>query len=188
MGAVYKNYKTADYKNTIPGYSVKAWLLPVDWLQTEADVVGNAAAGNRKTIDETHIVMAGKGAIAVFAAPKTIDAPGELSGPQLGKSLLWKPKIYIPGDGPVLLDMIEGLVNKGVLLFIEDAANCKNGVSQYVQFGCGCDPATVEAGAFNSGVVGGDQLKGYELGFESFCKFFYNGVLTELDPEVEIIE
>lgn len=184
MGAIYKNYKAADQKNTKPGYSVKAFLLPVDWISAEASVVGNAAQGDRKTITDSHTVVVGKGAISVYCAPKSIEAPAELTGAQGGKTFLWKPKIFIPGDSAPLWDMIDGAVNKKYLVFLEDSDNCSNGVFEYVQFGCDCDPAQVEAGSFISGVVGGDQQKGYELTLESFCKFFYKGTLTELSAPV----
>jgi hypothetical protein len=188
MGAVYKNYGAGDAKNVKPGYTVKAFLLPVDWIQTEAEPVGNAAAGNRKTIDDSHIALAGKGAIEVYCAPKSIEAPGELTGADLGKFFLWKPKIIIPGDSAILWDMMDGMVNKRFLVFVEDANNCANGVQGYVQFGCECDPASVVEGSFASGTVGSDGRKQYELTFESFCKFFYNGVVPVLDDAAEIIE
>lgn len=187
MGAVYKNYQSADYQNMKPGYSRKAWLIPTKWVDTFGEVVGNAAAGDRKIIDDSHILLAGKGAIAVLCAPKTIEAPAELTGPQLGKSFQWKPKIYIPGDSAVLLDMVDGIINDDFLLFIEDAENCANGADGKIQFGCECDPAVVSEGSFSSGVVGGDTTKGFELTLETFCKYFYNGIITELDPGVEVI-
>lgn len=186
MGAFYKNYGTKDYANTKPGYSRRAWLLPVSWVQTFAQIVGNAAAGNRFTIDDSHIVLAGKGAVAVMCAPKSITAPAELSGPSLGKSLNHKPKIYIPGDSAILLDMVDGVINDDVILFIEDIENCKSGSTSYLQYGSKCDPATVSSGTFASGEVGGDTTKGYELEFETTAKYFYNGAITELDPDVEI--
>jgi hypothetical protein len=186
MGARYKNYKAENYKNTKPGYTRRAWLIPTKWIDTFAQVVGNAAAGNRFTIDESHVLLAGKGAVAVMCAPKTITAPGEISGPQLGKSFNWKPKIYIPGDSAELLDMTDGVINDDVLLFVEDIENCKNGVAAYVQFGSKCDPATTSAGSFQSGEVGGDTTKGYELEFETTSKYFYNGVIQELLPDADI--
>jgi hypothetical protein len=184
MGAIYKNRKADAIKNTRPGYSVKAWLLPVDWVTTFADVVGNAAQGDRKTITDSHITAVGKGAIACYAQPKSIEAPGKLVGANGGKSYLWSPKIVLEGDDAATLDMLDGLVNKKFLLFVEDAANCANGVTEFVQFGCDCDPATVADGDFTSGTVGSDSSKVYSLTFESFCKFFYSGTITELAAPV----
>lgn len=187
MGAIYKNRKAGSVKNAQPGYTPNAFLLPVDWVETFAEVVGNAFAGNRVTIDTSHITKLGKGAIAVYCAPKSIEAPGELSGEQLAKFFTWKPKIVVPGDSAELLDMNLGLINKSFMLFIEDAANCSQGVQQFVQFGCECDPATIAEGSFVSGNTG-EGRKQYEFTLEAICKFFYNGVITVLDDEAEIIE
>lgn len=186
MGAFYKNYGSGDYQNTKPGYSRRAWLLPLSWIQTIAQNVGNAAAGDRFTIDDSHIPLVNKGAVAVMCSPKSIEAPADMIGPQLGKDFQYHPKIFIPGDTAALLDMVNGVLNDDVLLFIEDIENCKTGGTQYIQFGSKCDPCIVSAGTFASGQVGGDTLKGYELTFETTAKYFYNGVVTELDADVEV--
>jgi hypothetical protein len=53
MGAVYKNYKSGNMKNTIPGYGIIGYVIPVDWIDTFAQMLGNAAAGDRVTIRMT---------------------------------------------------------------------------------------------------------------------------------------
>jgi hypothetical protein len=187
MGAVYKNYKAGNVQNAQPGYTPNAFLLPVDWIDTFADVVGNAAAGDRVTIDDSHVALTGKGAIAVYCAPKTVSGDGDMVGETLAKRFQWKPKVVIPGDTAALLDMNLGLINKSFLLFVEDAANCANGVTQYIQFGCECDPCLVNAGSFKSGTVA-EGRKQTEFEMEAYCKFFYNGTLTVLADSDEVIE
>jgi hypothetical protein len=180
--AFYKNYKSNNIENAKPGYSPNAWLLPISWIQTEGQPVGNAAPGDRFTIDDAHVPITDHGAIAVYCPPKSVEGDGEMVGETLAKRLNWKPKIIIPGDGPVVADMIEGLLNESFILFVKDA-EC--GVSQYIQFGCVCNPCTVAAGSFKSGNAG-DGRKQTEFEMEAYTKYWYNGVLTELDDDAEV--
>lgn len=182
MGAFYKNYKQGNQINKQPGYSPNAFLLPIGWLQTEGQPVGNAAAGNRFTIDDNHIVLAGKGAIEVYCPPSTVEGDGEMVGEALAKRFNWKPKIILAGDGPIIQDMVEGLINESFMLFVKDA-QC--GADQYVQFGCVCNPCTLSTGSFKSGNSGNGR-KQYEFEMEAYTRYFYNGVLTILDDGAEI--
>ncbi len=181
MATLYRNFRKADALNIKPGYAANAWVLPISWIDTYADVVGTVDVGNKFTIDESHTLVTNKGFIPVYVVPKTTEGNGELVGEQLAKRWAWRPKIIIPGDDPVKQELIENLSNEDFLLFIKDS-EC--GATQYVQFGCDCDPCQVDTGAFASGTVG-EGRKQTELNLLAYCKFFYNGVITELDDEVE---
>lgn len=181
MSTLYKNYKKANATNVKPGYSKDAWILPLSWIDTYADVVGAAAVGDSKTIDGTHTLVTNKGAIKCYVVPKTVEGDGDAVGDQLAKTFAWKPKILIPGDNPQVCEMVENLLNEDFLLFIKDA-QC--GSVQFIQFGCDCDPVNVDAASFKSGTIGNGR-KQYELTGLTYCKYFYNGTLTDLDDEAE---
>jgi hypothetical protein len=181
MATLYKNYKKADATHIKPGYGKDAWILPLSWIDTFAEAVGTAAVGNSVTIDDTHLLVTNKGAIKCYVVPKTIEGDGELTGDPLAKNYAWKPKIIFPGDNPQVYEMVKNLANEDFLLFVKDA-EC--GSAQYIQYGCDCDPCQVDTGSFKSGVPGTGR-KQHELTMLAYCKFFYNGVLTELDDDVE---
>lgn len=181
MAVLYKNIKKPDITNAEPGYSPNAFLIPVSWIQTHAEPVGTAAVGNSKTIDDSHVLVTNKGAIAVYCVPKTTEGNGELVGESLARKYAWKPKIIIPGDNPVVNETVENLVNETFILLVKDA-KCQT--TQYIQFGCDCDPCEVETSTFTSGTAGAGR-KQYELNMLTYCKFFYNGTITELDDEAE---
>lgn len=187
MGAVYKNHKAGNVKNAIPGYAVLGYLIPVDWIDTYAENVGNAAAGDRVTIDGNHVLLAGKAAIELYFAKKSVSGDGGFVGEELAKRVQWTPKAIVPGDTPELLDMMQGLINKNFLLFVQDAQACNDGVAQLIQFGSKCDPCTITGGGFKSG-TDGEGRKQWELEFEAYSKHFFNGVLQVLDDETEVIE
>lgn len=187
MGAIYKNYKAGNIKNAIPGYSVLGYIIPVDWIDTFADVVGNAAAGDRVIIDGNHVLLAGKAAIEVYFVKESVSGDGDFTGETLAKRVQWKPKASIPGDTPELLDMLSGLVNKNFLLFIQDSQSCADGSTQLIQFGSKCDPCEVTGGGFKSG-TNGNGRKQWDIEFDAYSKYFFNGVIQVLDDETEIIE
>lgn len=182
MANKYKNYKKADILNALPGYANNAWLTPVDFIDTFADVVGSVEIGNKKTIDESHVYMTNKGSIAVYCAPKSVEAPAEMVGEPHAKRFRWLPKIILIGDGPIILEMAENIINETFLLHFANG-ECEG--NQKVQFGSKCTPCVVDAGSFASGTLG-DGRKQYEFTAEAFNKYFYNGVITEYDPELDV--
>lgn len=181
MGALYKNQKSSDIKNAAPGYSPNAFITPLSFLDVIAEPVISATPviGERVTIGTSHTYVAGKGSIAVYCPPNTVEGDGDMVGELLAHRFQWKPKIIIPGDSPELLDMVLSLINESFLLHVQDSANCLNGVHQFIQIGCDCDPCLVDTNSFKSGTTGTGR-KQYEFVMSAYCKFFYNGVLTEL--------
>jgi hypothetical protein len=187
MGAIYKNYKAGDRKNTIPGYSVLGYIIPTDWIDTYAANDGNAAAGDRVSISANHILLAGKAAIEVHFVKESVSGDGDFVGETLAKRVQWKPKASIPGDTPELLDMMNGLVNKTFLLFYQDSQACADGSVSLIQFGSKCDPCEVAGGGFKSGTNGAGR-KQWDVEFDAYSKYFFNGVIEVLDDATEIIE
>jgi hypothetical protein len=179
MATIYKNIRKKDIKNAQPGYAANAWITPLDYINTFAGVVGNAAAGDSVTIDDSHVYATNKGSIAVYVVPKTTQGDGEMVGDPLARRYAWKPKIIIPGDSPELYEMVLNLLNEDFILHVKDA-KCET--TQFIQFGCDCDPCQVDTAPFTGGTVGSGR-KQYELNLLTYCKFFYNGVITELDDE-----
>ncbi|MGN6293767.1 MAG: hypothetical protein ACTHMV_13570 [Chitinophagaceae bacterium] len=179
--AKYKNLRKSDITHAAPGYAANAFIIPLSWIDTFGEPVGDVNVGNSVTIDESHVLLANKGAIAVYCVPKTIEGNGELVGESLAKKYAWRPKIIIPGDNPVVLETVKNLINENFLLLVKDAECQSEG---YIQFGCDCDPCEVDTSTFTSGTAG-EGRKGYELNLLTYCKFFYNGIIQELDDEAE---
>jgi hypothetical protein len=179
MPPLYKNYKQADIKNAAPGYTNNAFITPMSHLDTIAVPVISATPvlGESVTIGTSHTYATGKGSIAVYCAPKSIEAPGEMVGEDLAKRFVWKPKIIIVGDGPELLEMVNNLIQESFLLHIEDGMKCQNG-GNFIQFGSKCSPCVVATGTFVSGTLA-DGRKQYEFEVEAYDKYFYNGGITE---------
>lgn len=185
MGAIYKNYKAGNVQHAIPGYSVRGWIIPLAWIDTFPVVVGNAVAGNRKTVDANFVLKAGKAAIEVYFAKDSVSGDGEYTGEELARRNRWIPKGSIPGDTPELLDMVEGLINDNFILLVEDANSCADGSNQLILFGSICDPVTVIGGGFKSGTLKSGR-KQHDMEFETYSKLFFNGVLEVLDDETEV--
>lgn len=180
MGALYKNYKSGDVKNAEPGYSSNAFLTPISHLTTiQGPVVSDPAVlGESVTIGTSHVYADGKGSIAIYCPPKTVEGDGEMIGEDLAKNFQWKPKVIIAGDGPELLEMVLNLIKESFLLHVEDAKKCQNG-GGFIQFGSKCTPCIVAAGSFKSGTLANGR-KQYEFELEAYDKYFYNGTITEL--------
>lgn len=179
MGALYKNYKSGDIKNADPGYSTNAFLTPISYFtDIKSPVVSDPALpGESVTIGVSHVYDLGKGSIAIYCPPKTIEGDGDMVGEDLARSIQWKPKIIIVGDGPQVLEMVLNLLKESFLLHVEDAKKCQNG-GGFIQFGSKCTPCIVAAGSFKSGTTGTGR-KQYEFELEAFDKYFYNGAITE---------
>jgi hypothetical protein len=132
-------------------------------------------------------LLANKAAIELNFVKETVSGDGDFAGETLAKRIQWKPKASIPGDTPELLDMMNGLVNKRFILFVQDAQACADGVTQLIQFGSQCDPCEISGGGFKSG-TNGTGRKQWDVEFEAYSKYFFNGVLQVLDDETEVIE
>ncbi len=179
---MYKNYRKKDIANQTPGYSNNAWITPTGFIDTYPEVVGAAAMGDKFTMDDSIVYVTDKGSIAVFCAPKSVSGDGEVVGEELAKRFQWKPKIIMVGDGPVFLELITNLLNESFLLHVANG-ECEG--NQKVQFGSKCTPCSVVGGSFKSGTLS-DGRKQVEFELEAYNKYFYNGVIVELDEDAEV--
>lgn len=180
--ALYKNYRKADILNALPGYANNAWITPTDFINVFAEIVGTVAIGNRYTIDESHEYVTNKGSIACYCAPKSVEGDGEMVGEPHAKRFRWTPKIILVGDGPIILEIAQNIINETFLLHLTNG-ECEG--SQKLQFGSSCTPCIVNAGSFKSGNLG-EGRKQFEFEMEAFNKYFYNGTLTDYDPELDV--
>src|SRR4051812_37516722 len=100
----YKAYRSADAKNTEPGYS-KAWIsLLADFTTLNAPVVtGTPVLGDVNKISVDHVWATGKEAIPVYIKKETMEADGESQGEAGSLRLVYTPKIFVIGDGPEIL-------------------------------------------------------------------------------------
>lgn len=170
----YKSYKKSDVINQEPGY-IKAWLsLKSDFATLQKPVLSDPAViGEAYTIGTSHAWTAGKEAIACYVKRDTIEAPGESQGEMQNQRLIYSPKIFLIGDGPVGLEIVNNILNEDLILFVQDDCD-----SKFIQFGSGCAPALVSKVGFQSGTLK-SGAKGYEVTIDSICKYFYTGAITE---------
>jgi hypothetical protein len=171
----YKSYKRSDVSMQETGY-IKAWIsLKSDFTTLEKPVLGAPPViGEAYTIADAHVWAAQKGAMSIYVKRDTIEAPGESQGEKGSLRMLWTPKIFVIGDGPVTLELVNNFLNEELILFVQD--ECQD--AKFIQFGCDCMPAEVQKGSFTSGTLK-SGAKGYELVLESMCKYFYNAAITE---------
>jgi hypothetical protein len=171
----YKAYRSGDVELDQVGY-YKAWIsLLSDFTTIQEPVLsGTPVIGEKYTIGGNHAWTAGQEPVPVYVKKETIEAPAESQGDSGSIRLLYTPKIFVIGDGPVILEMINNWLNEELILFVTDGCS----PTQRIQFGCDCLPVTVQKASFTSGTLK-SGAKGYELTLESYCKYFYNGTWTE---------
>lgn len=159
-----------------PGY-FEAWIaLKSDFTTLQEPVLSaTPVIGEAYTIGDDHALTAGKEPIKVYVKDDSIEADSESAGEIDSLRQVYKPKLFVKGDGPKVLEMVNNWLNEDLILFVKDG--CGVG-SQIIQFGCDCAPCKITK---NSGKSGNKTSgsKGYELELRSFCKFFYTGTLPE---------
>jgi len=172
----YKSLKRADAVLQETGY-LKAWIsLKTDFTTLQEPVLsGSPVIGEQYTIDDDHAWTTGKEPIALYIKADTLEATGESMGDKGSLRLKYKPKLFIKGDGPNILEVINNLLNEETILFVQDQCS----PAKFIQFGCDCLPSEVEKATFTSGTLGAGGSKGYELELTASCKYFYNGTLSQ---------
>lgn len=171
----YKSYKKSDVSNQEPGY-IKAWLslksdfatLQKPTLSTPTPLIGEAF-----TIGTAHAWTVGKEAMAIYVKRDSLEGSGESQGEMQNQRLIYSPKIFIIGDGPVGLEIVNNIMNEDLILFVQEDCGTK-----FIQFGNEEAPALVSKVGFQSGTLKSGQ-KGYEVTLDAICKYFYNGAITE---------
>lgn len=170
----YKSYKKSDVSNQEPGY-IKAWIsLKSDFATLEKPTISAVPViGEAYTIATAHAWTATKEALACYVKRDTIEAPGESQGEMQNQRLVYSPKIFLIGDGPVGLEIVNNLLNEDLILFVQDDCG-----SKFIQFGNADAPALVSKAGFQSGTLK-SGAKGYEITVDAICKYFYTGAITE---------
>lgn len=174
----YKSLKRADAVLQETGY-LKAWIslksdFAVDGLK-EPVLSTTPLIGEQYTIGDDHEWTTGKEPISLYVKYDTLEAPGESMGDKGSLRMKYKPKLFIKGDGPNILEVVNNILNEESILFVQDQCS----PAKFIQFGCDCTPCEVEKGTFASGTVGAGGSKGYEIELTAICKFFYNGTLSQ---------
>lgn len=172
----YISYRPANAELTQTGY-LKAWISLVSDFDTMQEPVLSSPTpviGEKFTIGDSHIWTTGKEAISVYVRKDTIEANGETQGEIGSLRFLWTPKIFIIGDGATILEMNNNWMNEDLILFVQDECS----PAKYVQFGCDCQAVNIQKNSFTSGTLKSGQ-KGFEVTGETYCKYFYEGTITE---------
>lgn len=172
----YKSLKSVDATVKAPGY-VKAWLnILSDFTTLNAPAPGQTpAVGDAYRIATDHVWANGKGAITCMADPEILEASGETVGEKGSLNMKYMPKIFIPGDGPAIQEVVMSLRNEELVLFVQNS--CETG-SKVLQFGGGCVPCKVSKVSFGSGTFVSGRL-GWTLELEAYDRNFYEGDITE---------
>lgn len=178
MAFNYKSRTRTDVKNAKPGYNNIIWLAPRSaFLELQEPVLPGVAAGDTVTIKTAHTFGVGEGFIQLYCQPDSVEANATLVGPKGAKRLKHQPKFNVQGDDPVLLEMMNALINEDLILIFKDA-NCPGG--QLVQYGCDCQPVNVSEGEFTSSNTGADDgQKAWVITAAASCKYFYDSTITE---------
>lgn len=169
-------YRPANAELTETGY-LKAWLsLVSDFDELEEPVLSTPTPviGEKYTIGASHTWLEDKEALPIYVRKDTLEAPGESQGEMGSLRMLWTPKIFIIGDGAKILEMVNNWMNEDIIVFVQDQCT----PAKMIQFGCDCQAANVQKNSFSSGTLKSGQ-KGYEMTLETYCKYFYNGSITE---------
>lgn len=174
MAELYKPYTNADAVMSEAGFKPNAFLALTTWLAEEAKPTLTAAMGDNYRIVTDHTFGTGKGMLPVYCFPNTNEGGGDMQGDQGAKKLRFTVKLFIQGDNPASLELVQNIKNKSLIIWAEKPG-CGNEV--FVQYGCKCTPATVEStsnvtGTYNAGKAG------YEVTFEAYEKYFYEGATT----------
>jgi hypothetical protein len=170
----FKSIKKADIVSNEVGY-LKAWVALKDDFTTLSEPVlsSTPVIGEAYTINTDHAFTTGKEPMSVLIRVEDLEAAGETVGETGSLRTAWKPKLFIPGDGPKVEEVVSNLLNEEIILFVQEGCGTEK---HYLQFGCDCRPAKVTKRGFSSGNAGGGK-KGTELEMQAYCKFFYNGTL-----------
>ena len=169
---------TLSNDNLLEGGFINAWAAPISSFSVirKPILTFDPMCGDAYIISESHEWLTGQEPIELLVKKDTLETEGESVGDIGGGRMLWKPKLFLKGDGANAEEILSNLLNEPFIFFVRDL-NYNGG---FIQFGCEQLPADVEKKTGKSGtlVSGG---KGNELIVRSFCRFFYQGIIPVLN-------
>jgi hypothetical protein len=175
---LYKTLTSSDAQMTEPGF-LNAWIsLLSDFTTLQQPVLSTPQViGEAYTIDSNHVWIAGKEAIGAYLKQESLEAPAESNGEKGSLAIIHHPKLYIVGDGPNILEVINNLKNERLIVFMQNECGAN---AKFLQFGSGkCDYAQIEKIQKYSGTKLGGQTVGWELTMGAFGCYYYNGTISE---------
>lgn len=173
----YKSLVAADAALMEVGY-MKAWVsLLSDFTTLEVPVLTSPTPliGEAYTIDDAHTWAASKDPIGLYLKRENLETPGESVGDPGFVTMIHRPKLFIKGDGPNIMEVVQNLKNEDLIVFYQNECDTE---AKYIQFGCACTPCEVEKVTEMSGTLGSGGMRGYEITFKTYCKYFYNGTIA----------
>lgn len=169
----YKSTELADAPFKEPGYINAFICLKKDFTTISKPVVSSPAViGEAFTIATDHAWTTGKEPFKVLVKQDSIEGDGESVGDVGGGRMMWKPKFFMKGDGPIMQEIQNNLLNEEYIVFCQDGLD----TGTYIQFGCEDLPSETEKQSFKSGNLSGSG-KGMEFSIRSFYRAFYKGTL-----------
>lgn len=170
----YKTITRADAPLVEPGF-INAWIsFPADFSTMATPTLSvPAVIGEAYTISTSHAWTAGKEPIKLLVKQESIEMESESVGDIGGARQVFKPKLFLKGDGPVVEEICANLLNDEFILFVEESLDS----GMYLQFGnadirCETEKISGKSGTLISGG------KGRELQVRSFNKFYYRGTMS----------
>lgn len=147
------------WENSSSGIAAHALIAPKDWFTSDgvkSPVAPFIAPGDSITIKTKHEFITDKGFIYFELGP----GKNQWDVPIVGDPGFYKQNqegtIFIPGSTPALHDLYQTLLNKPLIVLLQDG---RCGANQYVQLGTSCEGAFI-GGPFNSGTTK-EGVKGF---------------------------
>lgn len=173
---IYAPYEGALVTDKQPGFVAKAWIALPEWLTADSVLDATPTAmGDSLVVTTGPAFAAGKGALPIECFRDSVEVPGESSGEMGSLILLFKPKIFIKGDSPAALELIQDIINRPHILWVRKAGSGCAGTIQ--QYGSLCDPAEIESANPSTGTLRTGK-SGYEVTYESTVKYFFGSAIT----------
>lgn len=125
--------------------------------------------------DHTFTVV-GDGFVKCYTLPTTNEGTSESFGEPGAINIMSKHKFFWPGDTAKLQQMLKTLMNRDLIVLVEDATNPDGPVFQYGDRKIACNVSNIN---FTSG-TGYDGKKGYAIEVQVKEKYTYAGTITEM--------
>jgi len=174
---LYKKYAKTDIKNRDGGYKALIYFAPVDTFSLIASPIASPVApGDKKKITAAHTFATDEGFISLLCKLHSVTSKGAPVGDEGAQSIEWSFEGIILGDGAVLQEELEGILNDNCIFLLKDQ-DCIN-ATEFVQFGDDCLQPTIKL-EFD-GKTTKEGNKEYKLtGTVKGKKYWYSGTLTE---------